>query len=252
MRTNSHQRGQEPEVRVETARRLRLAERVVAEVRAQWGEHLLAGGVYGSVAHAAARRHSDVEIVLLTDAAVAYEDDYSLLDGVLVERTSVPLERMLRAARRVGPRWGIEADQYRHVRALYDPSDLFGQVRAASLDLPAEAFGAALVESWWGAYELRGKLLNALQEGDAPRAVATGWEAAYAAAMRIALYERQPYESGRTLWRDVVGRGYGMPALVTALTEGCVERLAEALETVWRATGGWGAPDGWEPPAAGD
>ena len=70
----------------------------------------------------------------------------------------------------------------------------------------------------------------------------TGWEFAYSAAMHIALQERKPYESGRTLWRDVTTRGYGMKELVDVLTAGALEKITGALDNVWEHIKAWGAP----------
>ncbi len=49
-----------------TAVRLALANRVAARTRAQLGPECLAVAAYGSVAHRAARQHSDLELVVLT------------------------------------------------------------------------------------------------------------------------------------------------------------------------------------------
>lgn len=62
--------------------------------------------------------------------------------------------------------------------------------------------------------------------------------------MRIALKERRPYESLRTLWGDVASRGYGMDELVDALTTADLDRIAAAVERVWDEIGDWGGPSG--------
>lgn len=62
--------------------------------------------------------------------------------------------------------------------------------------------------------------------------------------MRIALHDREPYESGRTIWRDVAARGYRMDALVAALVAGDIVNIEAAVERVWERTGVWGAPEG--------
>jgi kanamycin nucleotidyltransferase len=225
--------------------RVAIARTLVERLHSELGEHLLAAAVYGSVAHGAAGRHSDVEIVLVTDETVPYRDVQQFEDGILVEYTLISAERKLTAARRVEPKWGVQADQYRHHLVLWDPDGFFPRCHEAARTLPDEAFEEALAESWWLAYELRGKLLSALLAGDLARIHFGGWEFAQVTALRIALRERVPYESGRTLWRDAAARGHGIDVLVEALTAGGDHKRIEwAVEAVWAETGTWGAPTG--------
>jgi hypothetical protein len=82
-------------------------------------------------------------------------------------------------------------------------------------------------------------LRSAIAQEDSPRALYLGWEFAYGAAMRIALREQRPYESGRTLWRDAASRGYGMETLIDALTSGAAAfpEITSAVDAVWSEIG---------------
>jgi KNTase C-terminal domain len=227
--------------------RLEIAGGLVERRRADLGEHLLAAAVYASVAHGAALPHSDVEVILLTDETVPAREDFCLERGILLEADMLPASRLLAAAGRVTRTRGIEADQYRHHLVLDDPQDIFPRVWEAANHPPDDAFAPALTRSWWSAFEMRGKMLNGALVGDLCRVLYHAWEFAYWAALRIALQERRPYESHRTLWGDVAARGYGMAGLVTALTEGGHERVTSAAEEVWLQTWRWGAPEGYAP-----
>ena len=198
-----------------------------------------AGAVYGSVAHRAAAEHSDVEVVVVVDESVDERDEHFFDAGVMVECSLVGADRMLDSARRVPWNWGIKADAYRHQEPIWDPGSFFERLREAALSIADDDFERALAESWWIVYEGREKLRNAVAAQDVPRAVYLGWEFAYSAAMRIALIDRKPYESARTLWRDAMGRGYGMRALVEALTAGAgaVAGITTAVDDVWRELG---------------
>ena len=225
--------------------RLALARDIVERCHSELGEHLLAAAIYASVAHSAALPHSDLELVLLTDESVPAREDMTLERGVMVEADMLPASRMLVAASRVTPRWGIEADQYRHHLVLWDPGDIFPGILLAASTLTDEAFTAALAASWWTALETRGKTLNGALAEDAPRLVHSGWGFAYWTAMRIALRERLPYQSERTIWSDVSARGYGMATLVHALTSSAHEHVPGIVEDVWQQTWSWGAPAGY-------
>jgi elongation factor P hydroxylase len=89
-----------------------------------------------------------------------------------------------------------------------------------------------------------GKFLNAVSADDRATMRDVGWRYAHAAAMRIALLEQVPYESGRTLWADAVSRGYHMGALVANLTAGPTTDQQNAMRAVWGAV-----LDGSDPPA---
>lgn len=149
----------------------------------------------------------------------------------------------MRAAQRVTKRWGIEADQYRCHLALLDLDTIFPDLWEKATNIPDAMFTEVLPAAWWWCYESRNKLRNAWSAEDGPRIRSEGWGVATAAAMHIALYERRPYESGRTLWQDVVARGYGMEELVPLLTTGSLEHILPAVDDVWKQIGLWGAPD---------
>ena len=140
-----------------TAVRLALARDLADESRQRWGEDCLAVAAYGSVAHAAAQRYSDVEVVVLTTDEVAAEETQVIRDGILVEVDVLPARAMLSAAGRVTSFWGLEADQYRVFAPLYDPSGWFPQVRAASLAVSLDAFVQPLHDNALRLLEVLGK-----------------------------------------------------------------------------------------------
>ncbi len=220
----------------------RLARELLERKRAELGSRLVACAIYGSVAHGAALPHSDLETLFVLDGEDDGWDEYVLLEDVPAECNFRSGPRLVKWARVVGPDWGVEADEYRHHLVLWDPGQFFDRLHAAAHDLADADFSAALAESWWEAFEARGKVLNGLLADDPPRALWSGWGFAFATAMRIALIERVPYESGRTLWVDAARRGYGMPALLDTLTSGARDALLEAVEQVWEQTRTWGAP----------
>jgi hypothetical protein len=178
----------------------------------------------------------------VTDETVEERDEWFFDEGVMVECAFAHPDRLLASARSVPWNWGIKADAYRCQEPIWDPDSFFERLREAAASIPDEAFAPALEHTWWILYEERKKLAGAIVQGDVPRAVYLGWEFAYAAAMRIALRERRPYESGRTLWSDAASRGHGMAALVDALVQGAVPEITRRLDDVWRTVGGWDVP----------
>lgn len=217
---------------------------VIERKRQELGEHMLAGACYGSVAHNAASDYSDVELVVLTDDTLSLVDESFFEQGIMVECTMLPMTRMFNASQRVTPHWGIEADQYRHHLPIWDPDNLFPKLWDVARDLPQEAFAHALREHWWGLYERRTKFLNAFLLQDMARIQYDGWGFAFGAAMHIALHEQRPYESMRTIWKDVSERGYSMAELVDLLATGPYDQLPQTVEDVWNNIRLWGASEG--------
>jgi kanamycin nucleotidyltransferase len=205
---------------------------------------MLAGAVCGSVSYGAAAEHSDVEVIVVTDDSIEEGDEYFFDAGVMVECAVVQAERLLATAASVPWNWGITADAYRHQVAIWDPEAFFDRLRGAAASIPDEPFERALGGTWWWCYEARGKFINGVAADDLPRALYMGWQFAYAASMRIALQERRPYESVRTLWSDVSARGYGMPSLLDALTRGAsaLPVIARCVDDVWSAIGAGSPP----------
>lgn len=226
----------------ENAIRVEIAREIVERKRQELGEHLLAAACYGSVAHAASNYYSDVELILLTDDETPAVEEQFFTREIMVECDRLPLTRMLAAARRVDPTWGIEADQYLYHLPIWDPNNIFGQVQETAKSAPDELFARALTPVWWGAWEMRGKFRNAALQGDVASMYYSGWLFARNVALRIALHERRPYESLRTIWQDVAERGYGMRELIAALSGGSAESLSAAVESVWEQTRAWGQP----------
>jgi predicted nucleotidyltransferase len=222
-----------------------LARMIWAEVQATLGAKALAGAVYGSVAHGSARRYSDLELVVLTTDGVPPAEEQFVRHGILVELDRLPASRMLAAASQVTPLWGIEADQYRYHWEIWDPERIFAQVRARATSVPDTAFRQALHASRYRLQELWGKFLNAAEACEADTAFDVAWRFAHAAAMRLALRERRPFERGRTLWREARERSAWMDQLVDALIGGQLHRIRDAMKAVLVAEGD--APNGLEP-----
>jgi kanamycin nucleotidyltransferase len=232
--------------------RLEIARTLVERKRRELGPQAIAGACYGSVAHGAATAYSDVELLIVMNAGVEGRDEMLFERGVMVECNIIPGSHLLQAAQRVTANWGIQADEYRHQYAIWDPEGFFPRLREGANKIPDESFEKALRENWHWFYESRTKTFAALEAADLTRAVYDGWLFAFTVAMRIALHERKPYESGRTLWRDVRARGYSMERLTDVLTQARFGEIREAIDIVWGQVGHWGAPEGVESILSGE
>jgi hypothetical protein len=224
--------------------RLEIARRCVERKRRELGDAMLAGAVYGSVAYGAAAEHSDVEVIVVTDESVEERDENFFDEGIQVECAIVRAERVLESAGKVGWDWGITADAYRHQVPIWDPGAFFERLRAAAASIPDEDFTRTLEGTWWWCFETRGKFLNALAADDVLRALNLGWQFAYAGAMRLALRDRKPYESMRTLWTDAASRTTALKPLLEGLSGGgaALPEITRCIDNLWDETRALGVP----------
>ncbi len=232
----------------ETGRRIHLAEAMVREYQREMGHHLMAAACYGSAAHGRADAHSDLEIIVLTDASIEAVNVHTVQYGIQVECDVLPTERLLRAAQIVTIDWGIEADCYRHQWPIWDPTGQFAAIRAASLATPPERFEDALQQSWWSVREWANKVVAMVEAGNQAGAQFTAWQYLYQAALRIALMQQEPYVSLRTLWQEASARGFGVAEMVGALASGDIAHLPDTVRDIQQHTGSWGEPADPEEP----
>lgn len=226
----------------EQKRRLRLAHQIVEGLRSDLADRLFAAACYGSVAHGTADANSDLELILLADPSVAPVTAHRIADGIQVEYDIVPLERMLRAATRVTPEWGEEADAYLHPLVLWDPHTLFSRVCEAARAVPPEAFAHALAESWWSAREYAAKLHGARMRSDRAGFAFTAFAFARLSALRMALVRQTPFSSTRTMWREAASWMPELASLIEALARGEHDLAARAAEAVQEALDVFGRP----------
>jgi hypothetical protein len=223
--------------------RLLIAHRLIDHKRQELGPNLVAAACYGSVAYGVAEPYSDVEVALVTRHPHSVRAEEFVDQHILVVCDYLPAASLLDAASRVTLFWGLEADGNRRFLPLWDPDGYFPRLQVAAACPPPEAFYYALGSSWYLAFELFGKVRNALLAMDYPRAMHHGWEFAQTSALRIALHGRKPYTISHALWHEAATRGYGMDNLVAALTTAAHDQLERTLAAVWAETNTWGAPD---------
>ncbi len=154
---------------VATSRRLELATTLAGDLRHREGQNIVAVGVYGSVARGEERAHSDVDVLVVVRRKRA-AIHHLVRDGVLITILQhTPREA---AAEVTAPRPDMNdaLGGWRSMRPLYDPSGLLRRlIRKARHPTGAqfrEAARRALIET----YEDLGKVLNAIDSGDADEA----------------------------------------------------------------------------------
>lgn len=127
------------EIDVTTARG-ELAVRLSELIQRRWSADVQAVGVHGSLAHGDDQDGSDVNLLVVTfRAAAGPPSALRRVDGTLVDLEVVAGEEGLRRARRLTPRWPLDADRFMTTRTPHDPSGWFGRQRDVHLARLAEA-----------------------------------------------------------------------------------------------------------------
>jgi predicted nucleotidyltransferase len=117
-----------------------LAVRLSELIQRRWSADVQAIGVHGSLAHGDDQDGSDVNLLVVTyRAGGGPRAALRRVDGTLVDLEVVTGEEGLRRARRLTPRWPLDADRFVTTRALHDPRGWFAEQRDAHLARLAEA-----------------------------------------------------------------------------------------------------------------
>jgi predicted nucleotidyltransferase len=131
--------GVREEIDVTTARG-DLAVRLSELIQRRWSADVQAIGVHGSLAHGDDQDGSDVNLLVVTyRAGSGPRAALRKVDGTLVDLEVATGEEGLLRARRLTPRWPLDADRFVTTRASHDPDGWFGKQRDVHLARLAEA-----------------------------------------------------------------------------------------------------------------
>ncbi len=142
-----------------------VAERYVGRVRQREKRNLVAAGLYGSVATADDRRHSDIDLILVVRQPRNYPP-ISVSENCLVSVGQATPEEVRKEA--AGSPWNLpEAlSGWRSMRILHDPSGILRRAVAQSKRPSDRMFRRAALENLLEGYESLGKLRKAARAED--------------------------------------------------------------------------------------
>lgn len=228
------------------AQRLALAGQLEAEVRAHYGERVLATGAYGSLARGDDGPYSDIEMHCIVRGE-GIETSHEWSAGPWKAEVDVySLDVVLRAAAELDGPWAMTHGAFVTVLPFYDPHGLFPQLAAAALNHADAEVNAVLHDLVVGEiYELIGKLRNACAAGEqAPLAYYAVGLARHGACL-IGLANRRLFTTSARWFPEALalpGRPAGyddLCALVTSGDLGDADRLAQAANGFWLGLETW-------------
>jgi kanamycin nucleotidyltransferase len=139
-----------------------LAERIAARLRQNYGENLLALGLYGSLARGSDGPFSDIEMHCVV-AGTGVDTSFEWSAGPWKAEVDVySPDALLAQAAAVDGDWSVTHGALVDVHPLYDPDGFFPRLRQVALTLPDALFHSRMEEVIVGEiYEIIGKIRNA-------------------------------------------------------------------------------------------
>ncbi|MCI2431578.1 hypothetical protein LM602_03340 [Candidatus Acetothermia bacterium] len=185
--------------------RLSIARDLAQRILAQYGDAVVGIAIYGSVARKADTSFSDIELKVVTTAAVGEHDvEYVHRSGAKIEINYEQSESYLRRAGSVDTDWPIWAAIYRQQVVLFERENFFAQAHRAVESLKDEDFRAAqaqLISE--DLYELMQKIRGAWQQ---KREENLRWWAGrflWFSVLWLGLANRRYFTTGATVWEEV-------------------------------------------------
>ena len=224
---------------------------IAAQLQRHYGSHLLALGVYGSLAREKDGPYSDIEMHCIVDGA-GIDTSFEWSAGPWKAEVDVySPEVILAAAAQVDGDWPITHGQFTRVWVLHDPTGLFPQLHAAATGQPESAFREAMCEVIVGEiYELVGKVRNAQNRQDfSSLPLYTLYTARHAACLS-GLFHRHLYSSSSALFTEALALS-DPPAGYTALCQAALQgdladpgQNIELVEAYWQGVAAWAEQHG--------
>jgi len=193
---------------------------------------LLAVGLYGSVSRGEDRAHSDIDLVLVVRSR-GTRMRMLIRNGVLVSLLQMTPDEAAEEVR--GYAWNLpEAlSGWQSMQPLYDPTGLLRRLRERSRRPTTHQFREVARRGFLGAYEDYGKLLNALEAGDAEEAREMAIWFTEGAAMILLCLERHVVSTGRRIFAELPNRDGGGAIRRLRYERLSIDEMTRLARSIW-------------------
>lgn len=228
------------------SRRLELAREIAERFQSHYGEQVLALGAYGSLARGTDGPYSDIELLCVLRGE-DIEQNHEWSAGAWKAEVNVRSRDVaLREAAELEVDWPITHGAFTHVLPLYDPKDIFPQLRAAALAHSDDEFRRVMRDVIVGeVYERIGKVLNARAENNAACLPTLAVDLAKMGACLIGLDGRHLYTTSTQLFSESLAlpcapAGYAeLCRLVVSGELADAARNVDVIEAFWAGVEQW-------------
>jgi kanamycin nucleotidyltransferase len=226
--------------------RLKIADEICERILALHGEAALALGLYGSVATNTDGPFSDIEILCVLKAGgkdYSYEWTYN---GWKAEVNFVSKSIVFNNASMLDVDWSRTHGAYTRILPLYDPSNIFIQLREVVFTRYEEGINDLLRDVVVGElFELVGKLRNAMVEHNPAGVPLIAMEMTTNGAFLIGLANRYLYHHSMHMFEESLnlpGRPAGYDELCQMVMKGDLSdsaRISQDCENFWVGVEAW-------------
>jgi len=184
------------------AQRLKLAYEIGDRIKQHYGAHLVALGIYGSLARGTDGPYSDIEMHCVVQGS-RVDECYEWFTGCWKAEVDVYSEDViLDWAADVDFDWALTHGACTDVLAMEDPADFFSRLRAAVISPSDDTFARAIHDVIVGEIlELVGKVRNARAVGNSDCLPRFAIKLAERGALLLGLAHRHLYVSSSSLLR---------------------------------------------------
>lgn len=235
------------------AARLRMVDKIVADLHATHGDKIIAIGLYGSLAKEIDGPFSDIELFCVVQGN---DIDYSheWVYGVSKAEVNMYSEEMiLHSAITVDEKWALSQGQLLAARPLYGEPAFFAHLRQLVLSPPAEEFNTVIRAMLVGEfYEWMGKLRNARNRGHTAYIPLIACHFVEFTAQMLGMAQRICYTTGAKMLEESLqlpNHPDGYDELCRMVMAGQLSdstQVDAALERCWAGIGVWAAAQGIE------
>ncbi len=188
---------------IPSAERRKIAEDIANRFHRQYGDRTIAIGVYGSLARQMEGPYSDIEMFVVIQGQDIWKPFEWATPDWKAEVDVCSADTLESQAAALESDWPITHGAFRHIWAIYDPTNYFAVLQQLADSHPEEAFRTQMEGLIVGEiFEFVGKIRNAVYKANADPLAAYLTELAIYGARLVGLAERHTYRSFSLLFQD--------------------------------------------------
>ncbi|MFB7305001.1 kanamycin nucleotidyltransferase C-terminal domain-containing protein [Heyndrickxia sporothermodurans] len=217
------------------------------------GTKILAIGVYGSIGQEKDGPYSDIEMHVVLEDGIQLEGHEFIYDKFKIEIGMDQKKDIFKEAAEIDESWPIKAGSFVHITPLYDPTNLFEELKKMPFQASDAVFKVVMREFMiWEPYETVGKLRNNFMSGNFDYLTLGAKDLVWQTAKLIGLANRKFFTTrARTFEESLLmeSRPAGYDELVRKVMAGTLEDkeyIYQLCEKLWTGLNEWFAELGIE------
>ncbi|WP_096440098.1 kanamycin nucleotidyltransferase C-terminal domain-containing protein [Alteribacter populi] len=223
-----------------------IIKQVTKQLHKKLGSDLLALGLYGSVGKGTEGAYSDIEMHVFVKDGTHFSSHEFIYEPFKIELSVQTKTDIIKEAQTVDDGWSIKAGVFTEVQALYDPTDLFTQLKKFALNVPDSEIREVMKEFMiWEPYETMGKIRNNYERGTYYYLPWGAKDLSWQTAKLIGLANRMIYSTRSETFKEAVSatsKPSGFENLAELVMKGDLadpERVYLSCENLWTGLNDW-------------